>query len=292
VTVSSLVAEIERTLSGAGLDGYKIESRDVVAAVLGKPRFWPSLHGAEVVAESDCERIRRAVARRALGAPFAYAVGRAAFRYLTLRVDERVLIPRQETEQLVELVLASPQARGGGVAADIGTGSGAIALALATEGNFSRVIATDISADSLEVARGNVQSMNGGLRASIELRCGDALSPIAGERLDVLVSNPPYIAFGELAELPSLVRDWEPSHALVCPEGGLAVARSVIEGARDVLRPGGLLAMEVDSRRAGAVAGIARASGDFDDVRVERDLAGRERILLATRGARNREEAA
>jgi release factor glutamine methyltransferase len=286
LTVAALVSEIERTLSGAGLDGYKIEARDVIAAVLECPRFWPSLHAREVLGDEDVEKIRRAVARRALGAPFAYAVGRSAFRYLSLHVDERVLIPRQETEQLVELVLATPQAKGGGVAADVGTGSGAIAIALASEGRFARVIATDISADSLDVARGNVAAQQGTLRATVELRCGDALRPLSGERLDVLVSNPPYIAFRELVELPSLVRDWEPAHALVCPEDGLAVARTLIEGARHVLRPGGLLALEVDSRRAAATAAIARACGDFVDVRVERDLAGRERVLLATRGDR------
>lgn len=283
LSVAALVAEIEKTLSGAGLMGYKIESRDLVSAILDKPRFWPSLHREDRVSPEIAARARQAAMRRVQGAPFAYAVGRSSFRHLTLRVDERVLIPRCETEQLVEIVLRSRQGRAGGVAADVGTGSGAVALALATEGRFSRVIATDISSDSLAVARENVLSLGNKLRIPVELRAGDALAPLAGERIDVLVSNPPYISFLELKELPSLVRDWEPPHALTCAEGGLAIARAIIEGARHVLRPGGLLALEVDSRRAGDTAAIARACGDYDDVRVERDLAGRDRVVLATR---------
>jgi len=191
---------------------------------------------------------RAAAARRARGAPFAYAVGRAPFRHLTLAVDERVLIPRPETEQLVEEVLRRTGG-GRGVAADVGTGSGAIALALAAEGGFERIVATDVSQDALD-----------------------------------LVSNPPYIAYDEARDLPASVRDWEPAQALFAGDEGMAVIAGLVAGAMDVLVPGGLLALEVDSRRADRAAALARAAG-FTDAEVVQDLAGRDRFVLATRPA-------
>lgn len=282
-TLAVLVREIAEQLADAGIAQAATEARDLVAAVLDKPRFWPTLHAAEQPAFEVLALVRRAARRRALGAPFAYAVQKAEFRFLTLDVDERVLIPRPETEQLVELVLGWSQARAGGVAADIGTGSGAIALALAAEGRFERVIATDISADALHVAAGNLVRNRASLRAPVELRAGSGLAPLRAERVDVLVSNPPYIAFDEMPQLPRLVRDWEPSQALCCSDDGLAVSRQIVARAPDVLRPGGLLALEVDSRRAALVAALVRSIGGFAAVSVRRDYTGRERFVLATR---------
>ncbi|MEO6445100.1 MAG: peptide chain release factor N(5)-glutamine methyltransferase [Gemmatimonadaceae bacterium] len=285
-TVEALV-EVVRTMIEPRVGAAAlVEARDLVAAVLGEPRFWPSLHGAEMVEHQVVEAVCSAARRRAKGAPFAYAVRQAAFRYLTLGVDQRVLIPRQETEVLVDLILAAPQHVPGATAADVGTGSGAIALALATEGKFGRVIATDISTDALAVAATNVQRLCARLTARVELRAGDALRPLIGTSVDVLVSNPPYIAFAEAPELPALVRDWEPPQALVCPEDGLAVTRAIVQQARAIVRPGGLLAFEVDSRRAHRVAEMVQATGAFDQTEVHPDLTGRDRFVLATRNTR------
>jgi release factor glutamine methyltransferase len=212
--------------------------------------------------------------------PFAYAVGRAAFRHLTLSVDEHVLIPRQETEMLVDLVLGR---RNGGVAADVGTGSGAIAIALATEGKFDRVVATDIAVDALAVAKKNAAAVAATVTAPIEFRSGDLLAPLAGEQLDVLVSNPPYIAFEEARELPSSVRDWEPGLALFSGGEGLELTRRIVAGAPALLSSGGLLALEVDSRRATQVMASVAASGAFTAVELVQDLMGRDRFVLATR---------
>ena len=228
------------------------------------------------------EEARQAAAARARGAPFAYAVGRAAFRYLTLAVDDRVLIPRQETEVLVDLVLEAEQG-GRGTLVDVGTGSGAIALALATEGDFERVIATDVSRGALEVAERNAARVRDELRAPVEFLHGSLLAPLAGLRVRALVSNPPYIAFSELEELPASVRDWEPPLALLSGDEGLAVTRSIVRDAPTVLERGGLLALEVDTRRASLVVEALASNGSYQDVAVHLDLTGRERFVLARR---------
>src|SRR5918995_5977387 len=170
-TLGTLLAELAAELEGAGVALARDEARDIVAAVLDVPRFWPTTNREALVDATAVDEARHAAAARARGAPFAYAVGRAAFRYLTLAVDGRVLIPRQETEVLVDLVL---QARGGGqgTVADIGTGSGAIALALATEGTFDAVVATDVSLGALAVAEQNASFLRDDLRAPVEFLRG------------------------------------------------------------------------------------------------------------------------
>ncbi|HKG95877.1 MAG TPA: peptide chain release factor N(5)-glutamine methyltransferase [Gemmatimonadaceae bacterium] len=284
-SVAGAVAELGAALERAGVPQARAEARDMVAAMLDVPRFWPSLNPDAAVEPELWERARRAAGLRARGAPFAYAVGRAAFRHLTLRVDERVLIPRQETEMLIELVLGDAAASGG-VAVDVGTGSGAIALSLATEGRFDRVVASDVSLGALAVARWNADALASRLRCPVELRHGSLLAPLAGVRARVLVSNPPYIAAPEAAALPPSVRDWEPPLALFSGADGLDATRAIVAGAPDLLEPGGLLALETDERRAGRVAELARADARFHDVRVLPDLTGRDRFVAARRSAR------
>jgi release factor glutamine methyltransferase len=281
-TIGELVAQLERVLTAAQLVEAPAEARDLVAALAGQNRFWPRLNAGLPAGDALTARACAAADRRASGAPFAYAVGRAAFRHLTLHVDERVLIPRQETEVLVDLVLAARAGRSGGVAADVGTGSGAIALALASEGSFERVIATDVATDALAVARQNATGLAPRALGRIDFRAGDLLSPLSGERLDVIVSNPPYIAFQERVELPPSVRDWEPAQALLSGGDGLDHTRRLVAGAPVLLCRGGLLALEVDVRRASRVAAIVADAG-FADVAVHRDLAGRDRFVLAVR---------
>jgi release factor glutamine methyltransferase len=280
-TVAALVGELTATLAEAEIERAGDEARDIVAALVDQPRFWPSLNRAVVLDETVCRQARKAAERRTSGAPFAYCVGRAAFRHLTLDVDERVLIPRQETEQLVELVLQ--EARAGGTAVDIGTGSGAIAFALASEGRFDRVIATDVSLDALAVARRNLVMLGAALRAPVELRHGSLLAPVREVRAAAVVSNPPYISHEEAAALPRAVRDWEPAPALFSAEGGMAATHAIVRDAAPILVPGGLLALEVDHRRASLVAELAATDGRYDHISVQLDLAGRERFVLARR---------
>jgi release factor glutamine methyltransferase len=204
----------------------------------------------------------------------------AGFRTLELEVDSRVLIPRPETEGLVEHVLAwARQNSRWGVVADIGTGSGCIALALAVEGRFSRIIATDTSVSALAVVRNNVERIHP--EVPVVLRTGSLLEAVEGERCDVIVSNPPYVSEAEFGALEPSVRLFEPREALVSPNGGMGHIGQLLELAGHHLKPIGLLALEVDSGRAEAASALAQEHG-WSHVRVEQDLFGRSRYLLAT----------
>ena len=277
-SVGALAVELQLLLG----DTSPRMSHDVIAALLDVPRFWPSVNGGDTVDDAVCHAARVAVARLQSGAPFAYAVGRAAFRRLTLDVDERVLIPRPETEGLVEEVLRMTEGVGG-CAVDVGTGSGAIALSLASEGSFDRVVATDVSTDALVVARQNATRLTGALRVPVEFRQGSLLAPVQDIRAAVIVSNPPYIAYEEAAQLPTSVRDWEPALALLSGADGMSATAAIIHGAADLLQQDGVLALEVDARRASLAAELLAVDPRYREIAVRLDLAGRERFVVARR---------
>jgi release factor glutamine methyltransferase len=257
-------------------------SHDIIAALLDVPRFWPATNGAEAIDDAMCHAARVAAARLRNGAPFAYAVRRATFRHLTLDVDERVLIPRPETEVLVEEVLRMTGGAGGCVI-DVGTGSGAIALSLASEGSFERVVATDVSLDALALASQNATRLAGALRVPVEFRHGSLLAPVQDISASVIVSNPPYIAYHEAAELPQSVRDWEPALALLSGADGMSATTAIIRGAADLLQKDGILALEVDARRASLAAESLAVDPRYREIAVRLDLAGRERFVIARR---------
>ena len=277
-TVGQLIAECAARLGNTS--SGESDAREIVAAVLDVSRSWPATNSAKHVCARHAGEALQASATRATGAPIQYAIGRAPFRHLTLAVDRRVLIPRPETEMLVDIVLSRAK---GGTIADVGTGSGAIALALATEGAFDRVIGTDISEGALAVARENAARYAGDLHSLIEFRQGSLLAPLSGESLAALVSNPPYIADAEMGELPAEVRDWEPESALRSGADGLDATRAIIAHAPEVLAQGGVLALEVDSRRGGRTADILKADGRYEKIEITADLTGRERFVTALR---------
>jgi release factor glutamine methyltransferase len=282
-TVARLLDDLSRMLAARGIPEPVSEAREIIAALYDVPRFWPMMNGGIEVEPAMSDRALRAAEKRTQGAPLAYAVGRACFRHLMLDVDERVLIPRPETEQLVDLVLEEMANNTGGVAIDVGTGSGAIAIALAAEGHYSRVYGTDISRDALEVARQNVRLSAGLLRTPVEMLHGSLLGPLLDVRARVVVSNPPYIALSEADSLPASVRDWEPAVALFSGTSGMTATARLVRQAADVLAPGGLLALEVDMRRASLAADLVLRERRFRSVRIELDLTGRERFVLARR---------
>ncbi|HEX3460721.1 MAG TPA: peptide chain release factor N(5)-glutamine methyltransferase [Acidimicrobiales bacterium] len=242
------------------------------------------------------EQLESLVARRVAGEPLQYVLGRWSFRALELTVDPRVLIPRPETEQVVEVALAelSRADAGSPVAVDLGTGSGAIALALATEGGrrFPRleVWATDASADALAVAAQNLARLDSDDSSRVQLAEGGwfgALPDAVKGRVDLIVANPPYVSEAEYADLDPGVRDWEPREALVAPTGaggvgGMADIETIVAGAPRWLRPGGALVVEIAPGQAYASIDAARRAG-FRQVTTERDLAGRVRMLVARR---------
>jgi release factor glutamine methyltransferase len=208
-------------------------------------------------------RYRDAVAQLERGVPFPYAVGRVVFRTLDLAIDRRALIPRPETEGLVDLVLARCST---GVVADIGTGCGCIALSLAVEGQYERVIAVERSAGAAALARENVRRV--GPRVPVEIREGNLLVPLVdkGERYRVIVANPPYLTDDEYAELDASVSGFEPREALVSGSDGLDATRTLFAGAGALLEPGGLLAIEIDERRGNAVRELGRDHGWIVDI--------------------------
>lgn len=255
------------------------EARLIAAGVLGCSPGDVAMRIDRTLPLTQVERMRAAAIRRAEGEPLAYCVGSAPFRHLVLAVDARVLIPRPETEILVDEVLRISDAAPGGIAIDVGTGSGAIALALASEGRFDLIIATDISLDAIEVARGNAGRLPSDA-APVEFRAGTDLAPVAGLAARVIVSNPPYISYQEAGSLPSSVRDWEPSVALFADAGGMARYDVLLQDAPRCLEPDGWLALEVDANRAGETRDRAERAG-YADIRLVQDLSGRARVLLA-----------
>ena len=282
-TVGALVSAVARVLEPSCGASAGREARELLAALHDMPRHWPVVEASRRVTDDEWARAIRAAERRAAGAPLQYAVGQASFRHLTLDVDERVLIPRPETEQLVELVLDALADEPGGIVVDVGTGTGAIALALASEGRAERVIGTDVSLDALAVAHANVARCARILRAPVELRAGSLLGPVPERPLRAVVSNPPYISWDERDALPAIVRDWEPAVALFSGADGMAVTGRLVREAGSALGAGGLLALEVDARRASLAAELVATDGAYEQVQVVLDLTGRERFVVARR---------
>ncbi len=286
---SSIAAELDEAvdrLERAGLANPRREATSLWAAVAGgavKPGdVW--LRREREPEPEVTRRFWEAVERRSSGIPFAYAVGRVGFRTLDLKLDPRALIPRPETEGLVELVLSHFRATGNvegatwGVVADVGTGCGCIALSLAVEGDFDRVIAVERSRAAAALARENVALVRPPV--PVEVREGDLLAPLAGGRLRAVVSNPPYLTEAEYAGLDPAVRLFEPREALVGGADGLAATRALLARGRALLEPGGVIAVEIDERRADATRALAREYG-WSGAAVHEDLFGRPRFLLA-----------
>ncbi|MGH9211599.1 MAG: peptide chain release factor N(5)-glutamine methyltransferase [Acidimicrobiales bacterium] len=225
----------------------------------------------------------RMLDRRLAGEPLQYALGRWGFRRLDLYVDHRVLIPRPETEVLAERALAECDHLGATTVVDLGTGSGALALSLAVERpQLHEIWATDVSGDALAVARANLAGL-GAAASRVRLASGSwfaALPEGLRRRIDVVVSNPPYVADSEMPDLPDEVRDWEPVEALVSGSQGLdAIAEIVADAPGWLTRPGALL-VEMAPHQTARAERLARAAG-FTSVSVWPDLAGRDRILCA-----------
>jgi release factor glutamine methyltransferase len=224
---------------------------------------------------SDC---RELIARRAKREPVAYILGRWGFRGLDLDVDARVLVPRPETELVVDRCLALLDGVAEPDVLDLGTGSGAIALALASELPEARVSGCDVSGDALNVARANGERLGIG----VEWIRSDLFSGVDGRRFSLVVSNPPYVAEAEVAGLDPEVRDWEPRGATVAGTTGLEVIERIAAEARVALDPGGALVLEIGAGQAGTVAALLEGAG-LADVGCQRDHAGTERIVWGRR---------
>ncbi|HEY2300645.1 MAG TPA: peptide chain release factor N(5)-glutamine methyltransferase [Acidimicrobiales bacterium] len=262
-----------------------MDARRIVEQAM--PGSWP-LGLSDPVGSRALPYVRQLVQRRAAGEPLQYVLGRWGFRNLELFVDRRVLIPRPETEQVVEVALAELRRLAADgtdeiVIVDLGTGSGAIALSLAAEGEKGAVWATDQSADALAVARANLAGMAGRAATRVRLSQGSWWDALPGElrgRVSLAVSNPPYVSRAEMAELPEVVADWEPHDALEAGPTGLESLEAIIVKAPAWLSRPAALVVEMAPHQAPAVAALAESAG-FAPVRTEADLAGRPRALVA-----------
>lgn len=275
ISLDGLLGDARASLAASGITESAREAVLLWTDVGGAAAMHALLDRSRPVDLAVAGAFLAAVARRAQGEPLAYVTGWTGFRLLKLRIDRRALIPRPETEGLVELVLERVSA---GRVADIGTGTGCIALSLATEGHYERVVALDRSGPALALAALNRQLAG----APVELVKGDQTNALGSESFDAVVSNPPYLTVREHAGLDPAVSRWEPREALVSGEDGLGATALLLDDGRRVLRPGGWIALELDANRAAMVAQLARGLG-YKAVEVRTDLFGRERYLLARR---------
>jgi release factor glutamine methyltransferase len=283
---ASLGAAVNRgraLLAAAGVDSPDLEARLLLERAAGLERTALIARSREDLVPEAARRYERLLSARAGRVPLAYLTGEREFWSLKFRVDARVLIPRPETETLIEAALErlAPGAR----VADIGTGSGAIVIALASELGEGEFLAVDCSAEALAVARANAAAH--GLAERIVFLQGHLLEPLSGRRggLDALVSNPPYVPTGEIAGLEPEVRDHEPRSALDGGPDGLALIEPIVQGAPRLLRPGGWLLLEIGAGQATRVRDRLGSTGAYDTITTRRDLAGIERVVAARRAA-------
>ena len=252
-----------------------VDAEHLLLHVLARPRSWLFAHADDAVTATEAAAFRALVERRAQGEPVAYLTGTQGFWSLELAVTPATLIPRPETERLVELALERLPAGVAVRVADLGTGSGAIALAIARERPQAQVIATDASAAALEVARANAERNR---VRNVQFRQGDWLAPLAGERFDLIASNPPYIADGDPHLCAGDLR-FEPPTALSSGADGLDEIRVIVRDARALLQPGGWLLLEHGWDQGDAVRALLQGGG-YGDVATEQDLEARDRISL------------
>jgi release factor glutamine methyltransferase len=267
VTLGDVLRGATEYLAGRGIDTARVDAELLLARALGLSRI--ELYTQHDRPLSDAERTaaRALVQRRGLREPLAYVLGDWDFRRLTLKTDRRALVPRPETEIVVERCLVLLEGAEAPRVADVGTGTGAIALALKQERPDAVVVATDVSAEALELARENAEAN----ALDVRFVHGDLLEGVDGP-LDLVVSNPPYVRAGEIDALEPEVRDWEPRGALVDEGQTVRLARS----AQSVLE--GWLVLEVHEERARLLSGELAKLG-YRGVSIALDLAGRERVL-------------
>jgi release factor glutamine methyltransferase len=280
-TVKQAIAAAAERCRQTGSRSPRLDAELLLCEVLGVRRETLFADPARHLAPDEERRFEDYVCRREAHEPIAYIRGRRAFRTIELQVNPSTLIPRPETETLVEVALARLSALGAAHprVLDIGTGSGAIALALLAEQPTVRVVATETSDRALETARLNAARL--GLSERIEFVLGDLFAGLPpGARFEVIVSNPPYVAAGELRELEPAVRDYEPHGALLGGATGLDYYERIVPVAPTYLVPGGYLAVEIADQRSAEVIDLFAGTERFDDIALVNDLGGAPRVVV------------
>jgi release factor glutamine methyltransferase len=277
LSLIEILKKTEAYFREAEIENPKVEAEWLLAEFLGLKRLELFLQHDRLMEEEKLVPLRGWVKRRAEGEPLAYITGRAAFHGIELEVGPGVLIPRPETEQLVEQVCQECRDQPNPRIIDLGTGSGAIALALASAFPASKVLAIDASTAALAQAKANAERL--GLRGRVAFRKGNWLEKIQ-TTADIIVANPPYLTEAEWASARPEVRDHEPREALVAADAGLSDLQQILKSALPCLAQGGLLAMETGICHGDRLEDLAVAAG-YADVALKNDDSGRQRFLFA-----------
>ena len=278
-TIASALRNATAWLAAAGSDSPRLDAEMLLAEALSVERSRFYINDKLAPDGAAIEKFHALVARRAGGEPVSYIIGRREFWSLDFIVTPAVLTPRPETELLVDTALKCVGSNPNPRILDLGTGSGAIAVALAKEVYGAEVVATDISSDALEIARANARRH--GAEDRISFRAGDLFGPVAGSKFDLIVANPPYIRREDIVTLPRDVRDFEPRVALDGGADGLDFYRRIAREAPRYLSDGGFVAVEIGAGMGADVARLFKNAG-LDDVRIEKDLADLERVVSAS----------
>lgn len=283
---SQLYQDTVSMLKQAGIDDAPVDAALLLEFCFGLTRSRLFLDGAMEVPAGELERFQAVLARRLSREPLHYITGSREFWSLDFIVSPAVLVPRPETEFVLESVLSTLKRSGyhHGPVLDMCTGSGVMAIVLARELDADKVIAVDISSEALLIAALNIRKF--GLESSVSLVCSDLFNALrANEQYEVIVANPPYIAEDDIAGLQAEVRDWEPFLALTGGPGGLEVIEKIADQAYRYLVPGGWLFIEIGFDQAEKVAALfaGHASKVYDNVGVQADWSGRPRLLQARR---------
>ncbi len=279
-TVRRVLEWTTRYLRRGGVEAARFEAEWLLAHALRTERLQLYLNPDRPLSPEERARFRKLVQQRYQGVPLAYLLGTVDFLNVTLQVNEAVLIPRPETEQLVEQILRDYRGCPPERLLDLGTGSGAIALALLAAWPQARAVAVDISLEALKLARENAE--RNGLEARVTFVCSDWLTAVRpNAAFELIVSNPPYIPTEELPALQREVRVYEPRRALDGGPRGLEAIARIAHDAPQHLPPGGRLYLEIGAQQARAVVELIERTGAFGLIDVLKDLAGRERIVRA-----------
>lgn len=277
-TVGAILNWTGQYFRDKGLDSPRLDAEVLLSSVLKKDRIFLYVHFDEPLMAEELAAYKALIKRRVAREPVAYILGHREFMKLDFKVDRSVLVPRPDTEILVQAVL-DRLPEGGQRVADIGTGSGAIAISLAYYRPELRVTATDISAAALAVAGENAAAL--GVAERVEFAEGNLLEPLTGKYAAV-VSNPPYVSKEDMEALMPEVKNWEPHGALYGGPDGLDFYRQLAKESGNYLEPGGLIALEVGLGEAALAAGMLEENG-FSEIEIKRDYAGIERVVMGRR---------
>jgi len=283
-TIQKLLNWVTEYLGTKGIDSPRLSAELLLSHILAKKRIELYTQFDRTVTEDQLSRLHNLVKRAGQHEPVAYLVGKTEFYSLELNVTPDCMIPRPETELLVERAIELLRTSSGTqLVCDLCTGSSCIAIAIAKNCPAARIIASDISDDALKVAAQNVQKHQ--LDERVELLCGDLFEPVTarlpGDRFDLIVCNPPYVSAAEYEALDRTVKDYEPRLALWAGADGLDICRRVIEEAGGFLKPGGALMLEIGCPQGRAIKELLEQAGTFAEIKIERDFQNHDRIAIA-----------